>query len=81
MKEVRLKVQRFLEPALKGQVIDDDENIFELGLVHSLFAMQIILFIEKEFNLELEPDEMKLEELSSIDSIVSMISRHLSVAK
>ncbi|WP_010520503.1 acyl carrier protein [Aquimarina agarivorans] len=73
MDKIKEKIRERIKPILQGNEIDDDENFFELGLVHSLFAMQIILFIEKEYKIELDPDEVSLENLSSIDAIAEII--------
>ncbi|PAL54158.1 colibactin biosynthesis aminomalonyl-acyl carrier protein ClbE, partial [Escherichia coli] len=50
-------------------------DIFSLGLVHSLFTVQIILFIEKNFQVELEVSELKTEQIATVNKIVELIQR------
>ncbi|WGH74231.1 acyl carrier protein [Tenacibaculum tangerinum] len=79
MENIKVKIRERIKPILQGNEIDDDENFFELGLVHSLFAMQIILFIEKEYKIELDPEEVSLENLSSVNAIAEIIDERLKV--
>jgi methoxymalonate biosynthesis acyl carrier protein len=69
----REKIRAFIIQSLQLKDIEDDDNMFEAGLVHSLFAMQIIIFIEKEFGIELELDQVQLENLASIDAITELV--------
>ena len=54
------KIREFIENNLT--VLDeevsfgDEDNIFELGLVDSPFAIQLVLFIEEEFGIEMDED-------------------------
>lgn len=73
MSDTRTKVRDYILRSLQGYHLEDDDNIFEAGLVHSLFAMQIIVFIEKEFGIELDLDEIGLASLSSIDALTSLV--------
>ncbi|GEB35380.1 MULTISPECIES: acyl carrier protein [Brevibacillus] len=51
----------------------DDDNIFELGFVNSLFAMKLVTFIESEFQLTIESDEMEISNFNTINNIVNFI--------
>ncbi len=79
MEKIKGKIRERIKPILQGNEIDDEENFFELGLVHSLFAMQIILFIEREYQIELDPEEVSLESLSSVNAIAEIIDQRLRI--
>ncbi|ASJ53836.1 phosphopantetheine-binding protein [Brevibacillus formosus] len=51
----------------------NDDNIFELGFVNSLFAMKLVTFIESEFRLTIESDEMEISNFNTINNIVNFI--------
>lgn len=51
----------------------NDDNIFELGFVNSLFAMKLVTFIESEFHLTIESDEMEISNFNTINNIVNFI--------
>ena len=76
--EAKAKVRAYLSRSLRGRALRDEEDIFALGLVHSLFAMQIVLFVEKEFGVELDPEEVALTELSSVERIVAVVKARTS---
>ena len=53
--------------------IHDDDDIFELGLVDSLFAMQLVAFIEKEFYITVERDDLDIANFSSIAALAAFV--------
>lgn len=76
LKEIKDKIRGYLERSVHGYEIKDDDNIFELGIVHSLFAIQIIVFIEKNFGIELDEDELELDNMKSINSIAELVEKN-----
>lgn len=73
MNNIEQKMMKFVSKNVSGGNVGLEDNLFELGLVHSLFAMQIILFIEKEFNVELEDDDLDFEKLQNIKMICELV--------
>ncbi|WP_294843764.1 colibactin biosynthesis aminomalonyl-acyl carrier protein ClbE [uncultured Gilliamella sp.] len=73
--EMKTAVRQFLARSLRGHTLDDDDNIFSLGLVHSLFTVQIILFIEKVFHVELEVSELQIEQIATVNKIVELVQQ------
>ncbi len=53
--------------------VKDDDNIFEMGYVNSLFAMKLVNFIEDEYDIIIENDELNLNNFRSIDAITAFI--------
>ncbi len=51
----------------------DEDNIFQMGVVNSLFAMKLLNFVEKEFNIEIANEDMEIKNLSSINNITRLI--------
>jgi len=60
-------------------IIEDDENIFESGFVDSSFAMQLVAFVQKEYQIEVNDEDLDLSNFSSINSIVEFIGRKNSI--
>jgi methoxymalonate biosynthesis acyl carrier protein len=77
--EIRHQVRSFLSEHLRNIDIADDEDLFGAGLVNSLFAMQVVLFVEKAFGLAVENDDLDLDNFRSIDALVALVSRKLAV--
>ncbi len=51
----------------------DDDNIFELGLVDSLFAVQLVLFVEEKFDIEVLDSELNIDNFSSVNRIGELV--------
>lgn len=50
-----------------------DERFFESGLVTSMFALQIVMFVEKEYGIALDDDDLNLNYFASVNAIVELI--------
>ncbi len=66
-------IMGFLGKYFDVSKVNKDDNIFELGFVNSLFAMQMVSFIENEFDFEISNDELNLDNFKSINSILAFI--------
>ena len=53
----------------------DGDNIFELGLVDSLFAVQLVLFVEGEFGVDVLNSELNIDNFSSVNRIGEFIRK------
>lgn len=54
--------------------LKNDDMIFELGFLDSMFALQLVGFIEDNFGIEVTDEDLDIENFSSVDRIVSFIS-------
>ncbi len=71
--EIKEKVRKFMGRFFRNAEIEDDTDIFEKGFANSLFSMQLVMFIEKEFDLVIENDDLDLENFKSINAISDLI--------
>jgi acyl carrier protein len=71
--EARSKVRAFLEKFIRDQDFEDGDNVFALGLVNSLMAMQLVLFLEKEFGVKFTNQDLNLKNFRSVDSMVELL--------
>lgn len=69
----KVAVREFLATEMGGQAPADDEDIFETGYVNSLFAMELITFIEGSFDVVVDNEDLELENFSSVDRIAALI--------
>jgi methoxymalonate biosynthesis acyl carrier protein len=75
--DIREKTLSFLEQFVSVDV-EDDEDLFASGLVNSLFAMQLVLFVEKEFAVKVENQDLDLANFRSVNAITSFIQQKTS---
>ncbi|SDD50639.1 Phosphopantetheine attachment site [Paenibacillus sp. CF095] len=73
MDEKKTKLKKYLARFFRKHEIQDDDNIFELGIVNSLFAMQLVMFVESELEVPLENSELDMKNFRSINAIMELI--------
>ncbi len=74
---IRPTILTFLEQFIDVDVADD-EDLFASGLVNSLFAMQLVLFVEKEFSIKVENEDLDLANFRSVNAITGFIQNKLA---
>ncbi len=72
---VREKVREHLKKTLRRDELDDEIDIFESGLVETMFAVQLVAFTEKEFGIVVEDHDLDLNNFRSVDGLTNFISR------
>ncbi len=81
MSDVAGKVREYIEEFITyGDPVGDDESLIESGTVDSTGAMELILFLEETFGIEVDDDEIDPENLDSITIIASFVSSKLKEA-
>lgn len=72
---VEEKIKKELELISGKEVSDNNMEIFKDGFLDSLNIMHIIVYIESEFNLKIDPYELTIDMLSTVNKIVDFIMR------
>jgi len=54
--------------------LDSGDSLLQKGILDSRGIMEVILFLEEEFGVAVEDDEMILENLDSVDNLVKFIN-------
>lgn len=75
MDETQTKVKEFLSRYFKSHDLQPEEDIFALGFVNSLLAMQLVAFVEKEFGIAVEDADLDLDNFRSIRAISDLVAR------
>ncbi|GAB4190158.1 MAG: hypothetical protein Fur006_31990 [Coleofasciculaceae cyanobacterium] len=73
MQDAKTKLKTFLSQFFGNHDLQDDEDIFAVGFVNSMFAMQLVLFIEQEFQVTIENEDLELDNFRTIDAMVSLL--------
>lgn len=72
----KAKIRAFLGEHIRDAVsVPDDEDLFGSGLVNSLFAMQLVMFVESTYGLTVDNDDLDIDNFRSIDAIAGLIAR------
>jgi methoxymalonate biosynthesis acyl carrier protein len=70
---IKETVKRFILSSINFTHLDEDDNLFESGIVNSLFAIQLMTFIEKTFSIEVEMDDMDIENFKSLNATTAFV--------
>lgn len=76
---LRRQLREFVESNMNVDddvALKDDDNIFRLGYVSSLFAMRLLSFIEKTGGIEVGDEDIVLSNFSSIDAMLALIEKY-----
>jgi methoxymalonate biosynthesis acyl carrier protein len=71
----KTRTREFLARFFQNVELEDDQDIFALGFVNSLFAMQLVLFVEKEFGFTVEDADLDIDNFRSINALVNLIEQ------
>lgn len=52
---------------------DDDEDLLGTGILDSLAMIQLIAFVEKEFEIKVSPEDMIIENFMTVTHIVNYV--------
>ena len=70
---IRETVRGFISSAIDISRLSDDVNLFEVGIVNSLFAVQLMTFIEKTFAIEVGMDDLDIENFKSLNATAAFV--------
>jgi acyl carrier protein len=74
---IRDAIRHFVQSATRTPLLDDDANLFESGIVNSLFAIQLMTFLEREFDIEVTPDDLDIEHFKSLNATAAFVAGKL----
>ena len=76
--DLRDKIRRFITVELirePGYELDDDERIVSGGLMDSFALAELGVFIESEFDVYVPDPELTVEQMDTLDQIVSRVMK------
>ena len=77
--DIENTLRNFISRFMRGHELKDDEDIFASGFVNSMFAMQLVQFIEHQFGFEIESEDLELDNFRSIEAMTRFIEQKKSL--
>ena len=77
--EIRQEIRTFLTAQIRQPALQDDEDIFAAGYVTSLFAMQLVLYLESQFDVQLKNQDLRLDNFRTITVMANLVERKQAV--
>lgn len=72
------KIKEFLSKLMRNHDLKDDEDIFALGFINSLAALQLVQFLEKEFGVAIGDEDLELDNFRTLNSMDQLLERKLT---
>ncbi|HET6493538.1 MAG TPA: phosphopantetheine-binding protein [Burkholderiales bacterium] len=72
---IKETVKRFILSSIAIPHLKDDDDLFESGIVNSLFAVQLMTYIEKVFAIEVGMDDLDMENFKSLNAATAFVLR------
>lgn len=73
-------IEAFLQKRLgSGIRLNPEDDIFKLGLVNSLFALELVVFLENTFGIKVENKDLDLKNFSTLNNLEQFIGKKKSL--
>ena len=70
---IKQTIRSFILSSIAVPDLDDDADLFESGIVNSLFAVQLMTFIERTFAIEVGMDDLDIENFKSLNATTAFV--------
>lgn len=70
--DIKVKIKEFLQENYifdSDNGLDDDESLLENGIIDSTGVLELILFLEENYQIKVNDDEILPENLDSVNNI------------
>lgn len=57
--------------------IQNDTDLFKGGYVNSLFALEVVMFLEKEFSIKIKNKDITEKNFKTIESMAAVVEKYL----
>lgn len=75
MEDAKDKIRAFISKNFRNRQVQDDEDIFALGYVNSMFALELVMFIEREFGITIENEDLSIDNFRTVNAMAELLER------
>jgi len=72
--EIAAALLGFLADRIKTEVAPD-QDLFKSGLVSSMFAMQLVVYLEETYDIAIIGPELKLDNFRTVEAMTALVLR------
>jgi methoxymalonate biosynthesis acyl carrier protein len=73
-------IRSYILENINVPALDDDFDIFEAGIVNSLFAIELMTFLEKSFSIKVTMDDLDMQNFKSVNAASQFVQRKKEAA-
>ncbi len=77
LQEIREKIYGFLARLKPAEGLQYDTELFKSKYITSLFALQIVMFLEKEFRIKLNRKDISEQNFHTINAMAELVALRL----
>ena len=75
--DTRERIFQFFADKKKADGLTYETELLKSRHINSLFALQIVMFVEREFQIKLSKQEISMDNFHSINAIAALVDSHL----
>lgn len=79
--DLRKPIFEFIEGRFPEVRLEPDDDIFELGFVNSLFAMELVMFLESRFAFAIPNEALRLDRFRTVRAMADLVREHAGLAE
>lgn len=68
-------IRNYILENINVPALADDFDIFEAGIVNSLFAIELMTFLEKSFAIKVTMDDLDMQNFKSVNAASQFVQR------
>lgn len=72
---IKQVVKDYIQEHINLDDLDEDINIFETRLATSLFAIEMMTFLEKSFDIKIGMDDLDMTHFESVNAITAFVTK------
>ena len=80
--EIKQKIRRFIvakSPVVTQDKLLDADSLLDNNIIDSMGFLDLVTFVESEFEITVEDDELLTDNFESIESITEFVNHKISV--
>jgi methoxymalonate biosynthesis acyl carrier protein len=73
-------IRAFIAGHVRDTDLTDDRDIFASGSVSSLFAVQLVMWVERTFKITVQPADLDIENFRTVNDVVRFVQNRRAAA-
>lgn len=74
--DIQTSVFEFIKRRFPDIQLAPEDDIFSLGFVNSLFAMELVLFLENTFSFTIPNEALRLDNFRSVKAMTQLVHQY-----
>lgn len=77
--EIKQEIRSFFQQYVDPKELNDNTDVFKHGLIDlEVGPLQIVVFLEKKFNISVAEEDLQLENFNSVNNIERYVKRKIA---